>query len=75
MPTLKPDAEHTRRPSTAEREAMTVLQEVRRHGGYVLLDLQGNIHVRHIARVPVELRCRIARYYPEVVQLLLDSVE
>jgi hypothetical protein len=40
-----------------------------------LLDLEGNIHVRHIAEVPVDLTRRLAFYYPEVVRLLAESVE
>ena len=54
---------------------MTALQEVRKHGGYVLLDIDGCVHVRHIAHVPVELKTRLARYYPEIVRLLLESIQ
>lgn len=64
-----------RSPSAAELEAMTVLREVREHGGYVLLDLLGNIHVRHLAGVPSKLRSRVVLYYPEIVRLLLDGLE
>jgi len=63
----------TPRASTTELEAMTVLREVREHGGYVLLDVQGCIHVRHIACVPPELMSRILRYYDEIIRLLLES--
>jgi hypothetical protein len=69
------DAEPARSASTVELEAMTVLREIREHGGYVLLDLTGNLHVRHIAGIPIELRDRIARYYAEIVRLLLESLE
>jgi hypothetical protein len=65
----------TRTPSTAELEAMAVLQEIREHGGYVLLDLLGNLHVRHLARIPPKLRSRVVLYYPEIVRLLLDNLE
>jgi hypothetical protein len=61
--------------NTAELQAMTVLREVRERGGYVLLDLQGCIHVRHIESVPPELTTRIVWYYDEIVRLLLHSVE
>ena len=61
--------------STAELEALMLLQEVRRHGGYVLLDLQGCIHVRHVARIPVEFEKRMALHYPEIVRLILETVQ
>lgn len=73
--TRAPEVAVTRDASTTELEAMTVLREIREHGGYVLLDLQGGIHVRHIARVPVELKTRVALYYPEIVRLLLERVQ
>lgn len=65
----------TRSVSARELEAMTVLREIREHGGYVLLDLQGDIHVHHIARVPADVKTRVALYYAEVVRLLLESVQ
>lgn len=65
----------TRGVSTTELEAMTVLREIREHGGYVLLDIEGAIHVRHIARLPVALKTRAAHYYPEIVRLLPESVQ
>ena len=61
--------------NTAVLEAMRVLREVREHGGYVLLDRQGSIHVRHIACIAPELRTRVVWYYDEIVRLLLESVE
>jgi hypothetical protein len=69
------DAEPARSTSTAELQAVTVLLEVREHGGYVLLDLTGDLHVLHAAGIPVELRDRILRYYPEIVRHLLESLE
>jgi hypothetical protein len=69
------DSTRARNVSTAELEAMTVLQDIREHGGYVLLDLQGTLHVRHIARVPPELRNRLVRCDTEIARLLLQSVE
>jgi len=73
--TRAPTVAAARSASTAELEAMTALREIREHGGYVLLDLQGGVHVRHIARVPVELKRRLALYYHEIVRLLLESAQ
>jgi hypothetical protein len=61
--------------NTAELEAITVLRQIREHGGYVLLDLQGCIHVRHVACVPPEFRSRLERYYLEIARILLRSVQ
>jgi hypothetical protein len=61
--------------NTAELQAMTLLREVREHGGYVLLDLQGSIHIRHIERIPPELTTRMVWYYDEIVRILLNSIE
>lgn len=60
---------------TAELEAMSALREIREQGGFVLVDLRGNLLVHHIRRVPVELKARLIRYYPEIVQLLLASFD
>jgi hypothetical protein len=70
-----PDVAAARGVSKAELEAMSALREIRKHGGYVLLDLRGDVHIRHIARVPIELKTRVALYYPEIVRLLLESVQ
>jgi hypothetical protein len=70
-----PDVAAARGVSTAELEAMSALREIREHGGYVLLDFRGDIHIRHIARVPVELKKRVALFYREIVRLLLESVQ
>jgi hypothetical protein len=69
------DATRARNVSTAQLEAMAVLQDIREHGGYVLLDLQGTIYVRHIAYVPPELRNRLLQCHTEIARLLLESVE
>lgn len=69
------DAESVRSAHTAELEAVTVLREVCEHGGYVLLDLTGDLHVLHAAGIPVQVRERIVRYYPEIVRLLLETPE
>jgi hypothetical protein len=57
---------------TAELEAVTVLREIRENGGYVLVDINGGIHVYRAGRVPRKLMIRLAWYKQEAVRVLVE---
>jgi hypothetical protein len=40
---------------TAELEAVPILRKIRENGGYVLVDIDGGIHVYRAGRVPRQL--------------------
>jgi hypothetical protein len=57
---------------TAELEAVAVLREIRENGGYVLVDINGGIHVYRAGRVPRKLMIRLAWYKQEAVRVLVE---
>lgn len=65
----------TSHPNPTELAAMTLLREIRECGAFVLLDLEGTLHVQHFAGVPRGLEARLTFHYPQIVRLLLESVE
>jgi hypothetical protein len=57
---------------TAELEAVAVLRKIRENGGYVLVDVNGGIHVYRAGRVPRKLMIRLAWYKHEAVRVLVE---
>jgi hypothetical protein len=57
---------------TAELEAVAVLRKIRENGGYVLVDIDGGIHVYRAGRVPPKLMIRLAWYEQEAVRVLVE---
>jgi hypothetical protein len=64
--------EALRKVRTAELEAVAVLREIRENGGYVLVDINGGIHVYRAGRVPRKLMIRLAWYKQEAVRVLVE---
>jgi hypothetical protein len=59
---------------TAELEAVAVLRKIRENGGYVLVDIDGGIHVYRAGRVPRKLMTRLTGYEHEAVRVLVEWV-
>jgi hypothetical protein len=59
---------------TPELEAVAVLRKIRENGGYVLVDIDGGIHVYRAGRVPRKLITRLAWYRHEAVRVLVEWV-
>ncbi len=59
---------------TAELEAVAVLRKIRENGGYVLVDIDGGIHVYRAGRVPRKLMTRLAWYEHEAIRVLAEGL-
>jgi hypothetical protein len=59
---------------TAELEAVAVLRKIRENGGYVLVDINGGIHVYRAGRVPRKLMIRLAWYKHEAIRVLAEGL-
>ena len=59
---------------TAELEAVAILRKIRENGGYVLVDINGGIHVYRAGRVPRTLMTRLAWYEHEAIRVLADGL-
>ena len=59
---------------TAELEAVAILRKIRENGGYVLVDIDGGIHVYRAGRVPRKLMTRLAWYKQEAVRVLAEGL-
>jgi hypothetical protein len=57
---------------TAEFEAVAILRKIRENEGYVLVDIDGGIHVYRAGRVPRKLMIRLAWYKQEAVRVLVE---
>ncbi len=55
-------------------EAVAVLRKIREYGGYVLVDIDGGIHVHRAGRVPCKLMIGLAWYKHEAVQVLVEGL-
>jgi hypothetical protein len=59
---------------TAELEAVAVLRKIRENGGFVLVDIDGGIHVYRAGRVPRKLMIGLAWYKYEAVRVLAEGL-
>ena len=57
---------------TAELEAVAILRKIRENGGYVLVDINGGIHVYRAGRVPRKLMICLAWYKQAAVRVLVE---
>ncbi len=55
-------------------EAVGVLRKIREYGGYVLVDIDGGIHVHRAGRVPRKLMIGLAWYKHEAVRVLVEGL-
>ena len=55
-------------------EAVAVLRKIREYGGYVLVDIDGGIHVHRAGRVPRKLMIGLAWYKHEAVRVLVEGL-
>jgi hypothetical protein len=70
-----PEISVARKLDTAEFEAVAVLREIRERGAYVLIDIDGRMHIHHTGRVPDRLKTRLASYYHEAVRVLRECAQ
>ena len=59
---------------TAELEAVPVLRKIRENGGFVLVDIDGGIHVYRAGRVPRKLMTRLAWHKHEAIRVLAEGL-
>jgi hypothetical protein len=59
---------------TDELEAVAILRKIRESGGYVLVDIDGGIHVYRAGRVPRKLMIGLAWYKYEAVRVLAEGL-
>ena len=59
---------------TAELAAVAILRKIRENGGYVLVDIDGGIHVYRAGRVPRKLMIGLAWYKYEAVRVLAEGL-